>query len=79
MVAIVELLPNDTMLPFAKIWTNQPIWLNRKMEQVMERSAVEFAARWYVLHRTVLDAPSLEFFYRYALTRAASGTMTLSD
>ena len=45
----------------------------------MERSAVEFAARRYVLQRAVLDAPSLEFFYRYALTRAASGTMILSD
>ena len=49
------------------------------MEQVMERSAAEFAAQWYVLQQTVLDAASLEFFYRYALTRAASGTMTLSD
>ena len=44
-----------------------------------QRSADEFAKRWYVLQRTVLGNSSLEFFYRYALTRAASGTMTLSD
>ena len=49
------------------------------MEQIMERSEVEFAARRHLLQRGVLDAASLEFFYRYALTRAASGTMTLSD
>ena len=44
----------------------------------MEGSAAEFAARWYVLHRTVLDAPSLEFFHRHALTRAASGSTNLT-
>jgi hypothetical protein len=49
------------------------------MEQVMERSAAEFAAQWHVLQQAVLDAASLEFFYRYALTRAASGTVSLSD
>jgi len=50
-----------------------------KMEQVVESSPSEFVARYHVLLRTVLDAPSLEFFYHYALTRAASGTMTLAD
>ena len=45
----------------------------------MEGSAAEFAARWYVLHRTVLEAPSLEFFHRHALTRAASGSTNLND
>ena len=54
-------------------------WLNRKMEQSMEKSAAEFAARWHVFQRGVIDAASLVFFYRYALTRASGGTMTLSD
>src|SRR6476661_7896483 len=49
------------------------------MERVMEERAAEFAARWYVLHRTILDAPSLEFFHRHALTRAASGSTNLND
>ena len=40
---------------------------------------VEFAAQWYVVEPTVLDADSLKFFYHVALARAASGTMTLND
>lgn len=45
----------------------------------MQGSAAEFGARWYVVHPTILDASSLEFFHRYALTRASSGTMSFHD
>jgi hypothetical protein len=49
------------------------------MEQVMERSAAEFAARRHLLQRGVLDLQSLEFYYRHALTLAANGSMTIGD
>ena len=49
------------------------------MLERLSTSAAEFAARRYVVQHGLLNTPSLEFYYRYALAQAGSGTMDLDD
>jgi hypothetical protein len=45
----------------------------------MQTSAAQFATQKYLTHPSMLDASGVVFHYRYALSRAAGGTMTLKD
>ena len=47
--------------------------------QATQCGTLEFATRWHLVQRKVLDAASVEFFHNHALTRAATGQMTLCD
>src|SRR5205823_1693300 len=46
---------------------------------IMETSAIEFRAKWYVVERAFLDAAALSFFHRHALALANSSTIALGD
>src|SRR5205823_8655508 len=49
------------------------------VDHTMERSAIEFGTKWYVVERAVLDAVSQSFLYEHALARASSNTIALGD
>lgn len=45
----------------------------------MESSAIEFAARWYVVERSVVDVASLSLLHDHALARVDDKTMAPGD
>ena len=50
-----------------------------EVEDIMEMSAIKFAANWYVVERAVIDTASLSFFHDHVLARADSNTIALGD